>query len=531
MLPYAPPGDGALSRDGRRLRRCLRSRLRAEHAPAVILAVDQGTTGTTALVVDDRGRVQGRGYAPVTQHYPRPGWVEHDLDQIWQSVQRSARQALDAAPPRALAGLGLTNQRETAAAWDAATLRPLGPAIVWQDVRTAPWIADLEARGHANAVRQITGLRPSPYFSASKFAWMLDNLPDVAQARAAGRLRLGTVDAWLIARLTRGAHLTDATNAARTLLFDLAAGQWSNAMAELCGVPADALPQVAPSLGVCAQVHADAPFAAGLPIGGVAGDQQAALFGHLAAAPGATKVTYGTGCFLLQHAGRARPPDIAHLLTTAALGDSDGLTYAYEGSVFTGGALVQWLRDELGLIESADAIEPLARSVPDTAGAVIVPAFTGLGAPYWDPDARGAILGLTHGVRAAHLARAAHEAIVHQVQDVLDLMPAPTGRLHVDGGAAANDLLLQLQAHVSGCGVARPAEIESTALGAAYLAGLAVGLWADVDELRSLRAPPAVFAPGQAVLATPRADWRRAVQRARAWAAAPAEPEDRGRSV
>ena len=487
----------------------------------MILAIDQGTTGTTTLVVDERARIVGRAYAKVTQAYPRPGWVQHDPDQIWDGVLQGARRALAGAPSASVAAVGITNQRETAVAWDANSLRPLGPAIVWQDVRTAPRMADLEAAGHGNAIRAATGLRPSPYFSAGKFAWMLNHLPAVAAAGDAGRLRLGTVDAWLMARLTGGAHLSDATNAARTLLMDLDTGRWSTDMTELFGIPPQALPEIVPSLGQCAVTGVDAPVAPGTPISGIAGDQQAALFGHLAVAPGAAKVTYGTGCFLLQHAGDRRPPDIQHVLTTVALGRPRGLTYAYEGSVFTGGALVQWLRDELGLIESAPEIEALARAVPDTSGAVVVPAFTGLGAPYWDPDARGAIFGLTRGVTSAHLARASLEAIVHQVQDVLDLMPPLVGELFVDGGAAANDLLLQLQAASAGRAVARPADIETTALGAAYLAGLAQGVWSGIDELRALRPAPTRFEPGQEALAISRPTWRRAVQRTLGWAATP----------
>ncbi len=502
MLPYACPSLV--------LRRWL-----------LILSIDQGTTGTTTLVIDEDARIVGRGYAPVVQSYPRPGWVEHDPRQIWRSVQQSSCQALDAAPAGGVAALGITNQRETAVAWDASSLEPLGPAIVWQDVRTAAQMAELEATGHGNRVRAVTGLRPSPYFSVGKFAWMLDHVSKVKAARDAGRLRLGTVDAWLIARLTGGAHLTDATNASRTLLMDLETGRWSSELAELFGIPAEALPEIVPSVGECEVTGPDAPVPAGTPISGIAGDQQAALFGHLAVSPGAAKVTYGTGCFLLQHAGSAHPPDIEHLLTTVALGQPDGLTYAYEGSVFTGGALVQWLRDELGLIKSAPEIEVLARTVLDTGGAVIVPAFTGLGAPYWDPNARGAILGLTRGVNAAHLARAALEAIVHQVHDVLEVMPPLTGELLVDGGAAANDLLMQLQATSAARAVARPADIETTALGAAYMAGLALSMWSSVDDLRSLRPPPTLFQPGQATLATDRPTWRRAVQRTRGWAAAP----------
>ena len=494
-------------------------RLLVPRRSLLILSIDQGTTGTTALVIDERARIVGRGYAPVTQSYPRPGWVEHDARQIWHGVQESARRAIDSAPSDSVAALGITNQRETAVAWDAATLEPLAPAIVWQDVRTAPQMGELEASGRDAAIRAATGLRLSPYFSASKFAWMLEHVPEVAAARQSGRLRFGTVDAWLIARLTGGAHLTDATNASRTLLLNLDTAHWSPEMTELFAIPPRTLPEVVPSVGECALTGSDAPVPAGTPISGIAGDQQAALFGHLADSRGAAKVTYGTGCFLLQHAGNARPPDIEHLLTTVALSQPDGLTFAYEGSVFTGGALVQWLRDELGLIESAPEIEPLARAVPDTGGAVIVPAFTGLGAPHWDPDARGAVLGLTFGVTASHLARAALEAIVHQVHDVLEVMPPLSGELLVDGGAAANDLLLQLQATRAGRIVARPADVETTALGAAYMAGLAHGIWSSVDELRSLRPASTRFEPGEEALAIDRRTWRRAVERTRGWAA------------
>lgn len=504
MLPYACPASLPV-------------------AAALILAIDQGTTGTTTLVIDEDARIVGRAYAPVDQGYPRPGWVEHDPNQIWDGVHRSARQALDVAPAGAVAAIGITNQRETSVAWDAATLQALGPAIVWQDVRTAPGMTELEADGKGDVIRAVTGLRPSPYFSAGKYAWMLDHVPEVAAAREAGRLRLGTIDAWLIARLTGGAHVSDATNASRTLLMDLQSGCWSGELTELFGIPQEALPEIVPSIGQCAVTGSDAPVAPGTPISGIAGDQQAALFGHLAVSSGEAKVTYGTGCFLLQHAGIERPPDIDHLLTTVALGLPDGLTYAYEGSVFTGGALVQWVRDELGLIGAAPEIESLARAVPETAGAVIVPAFTGLGAPYWDPDARGAILGLSRGVTACHIARAAHEAIVHQVQDVLELMPPLAGDLLVDGGAAANDLLLQLQASSANRTVARPVYIETTALGAAYLAGLATGVWSSVDELRSLRDDPARFAPGQSSLSIDRQTWRRAVQRTLGWAATPSD--------
>ncbi len=448
----------------------------------MILAIDQGTTHTTALLVDAGTEVVAAGRAPVTQHYPRPGWVEHDPEQIWSSV----RQAVTT-------------------------------AIGWQCRRTAERCEELRAAAVEGEVRRRTGLVLDPYFSATKFEWLLANVPAVDEARRIGDLRLGTVDAWLVWRLSGGAHISDATNASRTLLLDIDTGAWADELAGRFRVPVAALPEVVDSSGPLATTGDQAPLARGVPICGLAGDQQAALYGHLATTAGELKSTYGTGCFLLQHAGHARPADRPGLLTTIATRLDGTLAYALEGSVFVGGALIQWLRDGLGLITTAAESEELARQVPDAGGAVIVPAFTGLGAPYWDPRARGAIVGLTRGVTRAHLCRAALEAIAHQVADVAELMPPSTAPLRVDGGAAVNDLLMQLQAEILGRSVHRPAQLETTALGAAYLAGLGCGFWSSVDEIRSLRPAEQVFDPGVPMAITPRDTWRRAIERAKGW--------------
>ncbi len=484
----------------------------------LILAIDQGTTGTTALLISERAEVVGRGYAEVDQHYPRGGWVEHDPRQIWRSVEDSVAKALVEAPSEDVTAIGVTNQRETVIAWDAVTNDPLAPAIVWQDARTSDRMDDFQTAPHCGMLRSITGLLPSPYFSASKFEWLLTEDPDVVAAARTGRLRLGTVDTWLVSKLSGGAHVTDATNASRTLLFDLSSGAWSMDLLGLFGVPLTALPELVPSCGADVVTGTDCPIGEGVPICGIAGDQQAALFGHLATDAGATKITYGTGCFLLQHAGEKRPIDIPGLLTTVALGFSSGMSFAYEGSVFIGGAAVQWLRDGLLIVSSAGQIEGLARSVADAGGVVFVPAFTGLGAPHWDPDARGTIWGLTQATNAGHIARATLEAIAHQVQDVLELMPTESPMLHVDGGAAANRLLLELQAEVSGQPLSRPAELEVTALGAGYLAGVGSGVWGDVSDIGELLGPRAIIEAQDREMSTDRATWHRAIERSRGWA-------------
>jgi glycerol kinase len=492
----------------------------------LILAIDQGTTGTTVLIVDDAGAVRGRGYATIPQHYPQPGWVEHDPRDLWQSVREAAAQALAAAGAagRDLAAIGITNQRETALLWERATGRPVHRAIVWQCRRTAPRCEGLRAEGAEAEVRRRTGLVLDPYFSGTKLEWLLDAEPDRRRRAERGELAFGTVDSWLVWQLSGGAaHVTDASNASRTLLLNLGRAAWDEAMLDLLHVPAAVLPRVVPSSGPVAETIADDPFPAGLPIAGIAGDQQAALFGQGCGEPGMAKNTYGTGCFLLVQAGETAPAPGEGLLATIAWQRDGRTSYALEGSVFVAGAAVQWLRDEMGLIAAAEESEALARSVPDTAGVVIVPAFVGLGAPYWEAEARGTIVGLTRGAGRAHLARAVLESIAHQVTDVMEAMARSSGlairELRVDGGASANDFLMQFQADLLGVPLVRPRSLETTALGAAYLAGLGVGLWRP-EDIATWQQPDRTFTPGAsgAARAGRRAEWRRAVACARVWA-------------
>jgi glycerol kinase len=422
--------------------------------------------------------------------------------------------------------VGITNQRETAIVWDRDTGAPVGNAIVWQDRRTAAMCDQLRARGLEPVIQARTGLLLDAYFSGTKIAWLLDHVPEARARAEAGRLAFGTVDTWLVWNLTGGrAHLTDATNASRTLLFDIHTGRWDEELLGLFRIPMSMLPEVRPSSEPYGEITA--PGFAGPPVAGIAGDQQAALFGQMCIAPGMTKSTYGTGCFLLQGTG-ARPVASSHrLLTTVAWRIRDRTDYALEGSVFSGGAVVQWLRDGLGLIRSAEEVEALAASVPDSGGAVLVPAFAGLGAPHWDPYARGALVGLTRGITAAHVARAALEGIAFQVADVLDAMRADSREevteLRVDGGAARNDLLMQFQADVCGVPVVRPAVIETTALGAAYLAGLAVGFWKSPEQIAGQWRVDRRFEPRMppGPVATLRDRWQRAVERAKRWDEAP----------
>ena len=490
-----------------------------------VLAIDAGTTGVTALVVGRDGGVLARGYQEFPQHFPRPGWVEHSPEEIWQAALAACQTALAAAPEQPTC-VGLTNQRETAVFWDRETLAAPRRAIVWQDRRTAGLCEHLHDAGHEEMVAEITGLRLDPYFTGTKLAWVREHEPALWQRVEAGQVAVGTVDSYLVARLTRGArHVTDATNASRTLLFDLVAGAWSPAMCALLGVPASALPEVVPSYGEIGHTDPTAFLGLALPIAGIAGDQQAALFGQTCFEPGELKCTYGTGSFLLVNTGDQPVRSQAGMLTTVALGRPDGsLGYALEGAIFVTGAAVQWLRDGLGLIQSAGETEPLARTVPDTGGVVFVPALTGLGAPDWDPTARGTILGITRGTTRAHLVRATLEAIAYEVRDVVDAalvgpLAGLAGRpLRVDGGAAANDLLCELQAATLGVPVERPAVLETTGLGAAFLAGLGTGVWSSLDELRATSRLQRRFEPG------PRDDagyrrWREAVQRAKGWAA------------
>ncbi len=487
-----------------------------------VLVIDAGTTGVTALVVGPDTEVLSRGYREFTQHFPQPGWVEHRPDEIWAATREAARDALDASPLPPTC-VGITNQRETVVLWDRDTLGSPRPAIVWQDRRTAGLCEQLRQDGHEPRVRELTGLRLDPYFSATKLAWIRSNEEHTWAGVAAGRTAIGTVDAYLVARMSRGTHhVTDASNASRTLLFDIHSGEWSPELCALFGVPKDALPEVVPSYGELGRTDPTCFLGLDLPITGIAGDQQAALVGQCAFERGDAKCTYGTGSFVLVNTGSDAVSSHAGLLTTVAFGSPDGrLTYALEGSVFVTGAAIQWLRDGLGLIADAREVNDLASTVPDAGGVVFVPALAGLGAPDWDPAARGAIVGITRGTTGGHLARATLDAIAFQVRDVVDLMCAETSlslpSLAVDGGAAASDLLCQLQADQLGVPVERPAVIETTALGAAFLAGLGAGLWASRDDLRNTRVVERTFTPGPRDAGAHRL-WRAAVERSKGWA-------------
>jgi len=491
-----------------------------------ILALDQGTTGSTALVVDPDGRVLARGYAELPQYFPQPGWVEHDPEEIWSTVERSARAALAEARVSGseIAAVGITNQRETTIVWERATGRPIHRAIVWQCRRTAPLCDRLRADGVEELVRAKTGLVLDAYFSGTKIRWLLDEIPGARARAERGDLAFGTVDTWLIWRLTGGrVHATDATNASRTLCLDLRTGDWDARMLEILGVPRPVLPAVRPSAGVLGETVDLGWLPRGVPIAGVAGDQQAALFGQACLTPGAAKNTYGTGCFMLLNTGPAPIASSHGLLTTIAWRIGGRTTYALEGGVFIAGAAIQWLRDGLGILRNAAESQALAESVPDTGGVYFVPAFVGLGAPHWDMYARGTIVGLTRGTTRAHLARAALESIAFQSRDVLEAMAADAGMavegLRVDGGAAANDFLCQFQADVLNVAVLRPRVIETTALGAAYLAGLGAGVWRSADDVGGRWALERRFEPrlDESARVTRYDGWRRAVERSKGW--------------
>lgn len=489
-----------------------------------ILAIDAGTTGVTALIVDEQARVIARGYREFPQYFPQEGWVEHDLGEIWSATLHATRAAIaEHGGSDDLVAVGLTNQRETVCLWDRETLGAARRAIVWQDRRTAAMCESLTEDGHVDLIHERTGLRLDPYFSGTKYTWIAANEPHVWDGVTAGRTALGTVDSFLVARMSRGvSHLTDATNASRTLLYDLATGDWDERLCALFGVPLDALPEVVPSYGPLARTDPSAFLGLDLPISGIAGDQQAALVGQAGFSRGAAKCTYGTGSFLLVHTGDEPAFSSSGLLTTVALQHPDGSRdFALEGAVFVTGAAVQWLRDGLGLIESAADIEPLASSVPDSGGVVFVPALTGLGAPEWDPTARGLVIGITRGTTRAHIARATLEAIAFEVRDIVDLM-AREGhvrleRLAIDGGAAANSLLCQIQADAVRLTVDRSAELQTTGLGAAFLAGLGVGVWSSPSELADTRRSSGLFQPGPFDPAL-HDRWREAVSRSRRWA-------------
>jgi glycerol kinase len=484
-----------------------------------VLALDQGTTSSRALVFDRAGAVRAIAQQEFRQIFPRPGWVEHDAAEIWATQSGVLHEALARAGIGAadIAAIGITNQRETTVVWNRATGKPIAPAIVWQDRRTAPECDALRAAGHSELIARKTGLVLDAYFSGTKIKWLLDNVDGARAATERGELAFGTIDTWLIWNLTGGeVHVTDPSNASRTLLFDIRNGAWDDELLALFDIPRSVLPSVVPSSGVCA--HA-AVSGVRVPIAGIAGDQQAALFGQACHSPGLAKNTYGTGCFLLLNTGSHAVASTNNLVTTIAWQRDDKRQYALEGSVFIAGAVVQWLRDGLRLIDSAQAIERLAASVPDNGGVYFVPAFSGLGAPHWDAYARGAIVGLTRGVTAAHIARAALESIAFQSADVLFAMERDAGikltQLRVDGGATANDLLMQFQADILGVPVVRPKVLETTALGAGYLAGLAVGYWKDAADVSANWRIDRAFEPSMSSdqASALRSSWQEAIGR------------------
>ncbi|PRX97016.1 FGGY family carbohydrate kinase [Allonocardiopsis opalescens] len=488
-----------------------------------VLAIDAGTTGVTALVVSDDGRVTARGYQEFTQHFPRPGWVEHAPEEIWQATLAAAGEALAAAPAQPTC-VGLTNQRETAVLWDRERLSSPRRAVVWQDRRSTEVCTRLREEGREERVTELTGLRLDPYFTATKFNWLAAHDERSWSGVTEGRVAVGTVDSYLVARLTGGArHVTDASNASRTLLYDIRAGGWSAEMCELFGVPMSALPEVVPTYGEIGRTDPDAFLGLDLPVAGIAGDQQAALFGQTCFGVGDSKCTYGTGSFVLVNTGSDAVGAREGLLSTVAWQHPDGsLTYALEGSIFVTGAAVQWLRDGLGMIDTAPQTEALAQTVPDSGGVVFVPALTGLGAPDWDPEARGAIFGITRGTQRAHIVRATLEAIAFEVRDVVEAVVRASGHdiaeLKADGGASANNLLCRMQADQLGKPVARPVIQETTGLGAAFLAGLGTGVWGSTDELIDTWRLDQRFTPGTRDDAA-YTRWRAAVERSKGWAA------------
>ena len=489
-----------------------------------VLALDQGTTSSRALLFDQEGAVRAVAQREFDQIFPQPGWVEHDPEQIASSQIAVALEAMAraGAPENDVAAIGIANQRETTIVWNRETGLPIYNAIVWQDRRTADFCERLRSDGHGPLIQQRTGLLIDSYFSASKISWMLDDVPGARTLADAGKLAFGTVDTWLLWKLTgAGVHATDASNASRTMLFNIHTGAWDHELLDLFRVPISMMPEVRSS----SEVYGEASAVQGLekiPVAGIAGDQQAALFGQRCIRPGLTKNTYGTGCFMLQNTGRRAVPSSNRLVTTVAWKIGDTTEYALEGSVFVGGAVVQWLRDGLGLIRKSEDVEPLANSVADNGGVYFVPAFVGLGAPHWDSYARGSIFGLTRGTTAAHLARAAVESIAYQVADLLDAMRLDSGdavqELRVDGGAAANDSLMQFQADILGVPVVRPTVTETTALGAAYLAGLAVDFWKGGLE-ESMAKNDRRFEPKMpsAAARALRNRWNEAVARSKDW--------------
>lgn len=491
----------------------------------LVLALDQGTTSSRAIVFDGDGAIRVAAQQEFPQHFPEPGWVEHDPEEIWGSQREVMEEA--AGGVGRIEAIGIANQRETAIVWDRSTGEPVYPAIVWQDRRTADFCEGMKADGREAVLRERAGLLADPYFAGTKVRWILEEVPGVRERAERGELAFGTVDSWLVWKLTGGrVHVTDVSNASRTLAYNIHKLEWDEELLSLLDLPASLMPEVAPSSGVVGEVECGSSLD-GTPIAGMAGDQQAALFGQTCFVPGMAKNTYGTGCFLLMSTGE-RPVASANRLLTTVAWQVDGITeYALEGSVFSAGAVVQWLRDGLGLIRHSAEVEALAASVPDTDGVFLVPAFSGLGAPHWDPYARGTVVGLTRGSTAGHLARAALESIAYQSRDVLEAMrldaALPLEELRVDGGASANDLLMQFQADVLGVPVVRPCITETTALGAAYLAGLAAGVWSSRDDIAKQWQEDRVFDPAgdPTIVASRLSGWERAVARAAGWAAPP----------
>ncbi|EMB15543.1 glycerol kinase GlpK [Rhodopirellula europaea] len=490
-----------------------------------ILALDQGTTSSRAILFAHDGSIIGVSQKEFTQHYPKPGWVEHDATEIWTTQLAVARDVLKQhnMDVSDIEAIGITNQRETTLVWDRATGEPIHNAIVWQDRRTAADCDALREAGHSDLVQKKTGLIIDAYFCATKLRWILDNVPGARTRAENGELAFGTIDSWLFWNLTGGKlHATDVTNASRTMLWNIHDGEWDNELLELFKVPKEVLPTVHPSSHIYGETESTL-FGKPIPLGGAAGDQQSALFGQNCTQPGMAKNTYGTGCFMLMNIGEEAASSPSRLLTTVACWDGGKREYAYEGSIFIAGAIVQWLRDGLGIIQSSSEVESLAASVDDTDGVYLVPAFAGLGAPHWDAYARGILVGLTRGTTKAHIARAALEGIAFQVADVLDAMRKDSGvaieELRVDGGAAANDLLMQFQADIIGARVVRPKIIETTAAGAAYVAGLATGFWKDNADIERIWETDRVFEPQMPAeeVAQRRRRWAAALERSKQW--------------
>ena len=487
-----------------------------------ILALDQGTSSSRAIVFDHGGNIRSVAQKEFTQHFPQPGWVEHDPREIWSSEAAVIAEAITSIGigGKDIAAIGITNQRETTLVWDAATGEPVYNAIVWQDRRTGEYCDSLKAKGLTDSIRKKTGLIIDAYFSATKIRWILENVPGARARAEAGELRFGTVDSWLVWNLTKGeVHVTDVSNASRTMLFNINTLEWDDELLELFGIPRSMMPKVCSSSEVYGHTKTTI-FAHEVPIAGIAGDQQAALFGQMCTSPGSVKNTYGTGCFLLMNTGTKPIISENDLLTTVAWKIGDTVNYALEGSIFVGGSVVQWLRDGLGIIRSSSDIEALARTVPDNGGVCFVPALTGLGAPYWDPYAKGCIYGITRGTTAAHIARAALEGIAFQTMDIVSAMEKDAGirlsELKVDGGASRDNLLMQFQADMVGAKVVRPKVTETTAMGACYLAGLAVGFWNGLEDIASQWQVDRVFEPSadQDSVSRHKALWKDAVKRA-----------------